>query len=754
MSVEDYYKEMEIAMIRANIEENREATMARFIGGLNKEIADVVDLQHYLEIEELLHKAIKMEKQIKTKGYKSGSASRSTWKTTWKDTKSASRLKGDAKPKDSVVVSKGKAETKSFSKSCDIKCFRCQGRGHIASQCPNKRAMIVLGNVDIESVSSSDNDMPPLEDCSDVDVEELVHGDMLAARHALNIQPKDNNDNEQREHIFHTRCHIKDKVCSMIIDSGSCTNVASTLLVDKLNLETFKHPKPYKLQWLNECGEIRVTKQVLVVFSIGKYKNEALCDVAPMHAGHILFGRPWQLDRKEFEDLFPEEIPHGLPHLRGIEHQIDFIPIIIPNRPAYITNLEETKEIQRQVDELVEKGFVKESLSPCSFPVILVPMKDGTWRMCIDCRAINKITVKYRHPIPKLDDMLDELHSSCVFSKIDLKSGYYQIHLKEGDEWKIAFKTKYGLYECLQGISVDEEKVKVIRDWPTPNNANEWEDVHDQAFNTLKEKLTNAPLLCLPNFDKIFEVECDASGIGITAILMLDSKPIPYFSEKLSGAALNYPTYDKELSTLFNKRHAKWLEFIETFPYVIKYKHGKENIVVDALSRRHEGFLFRRDKLCVPICSIRELLVRETHWGGLMGHFGLPRSQSGKDNIFVVVDRFSKMAHFIVCSKTNDATHIADLFFKEVVRLHGLPRTIVSDKDVKFLIVYSFNPLTLDFLPLPTNERANIDGKKKADFVKDLHAKVCANIERKNEQNAMQANKGSVKVVFKLGDWV
>jgi hypothetical protein len=161
------------------------------------------------------------------------------------------------------------------------------------------------------------------------------------------------------------------------------------------------------------------------------------------HAITILF--------QKFRDIFLAEIPLGLPPLKGIEHQTDLIlGATLPNHATYRTNLEETKEIKRQViQELLDHKCVRESLRPFIVPVILVPKENDTWHMCVDCGAINNITICYHFSIHRLHDMLDKLSGSIIFTNTDLQSGCHQIGMKLGDEWKITFKTRFGLYEWL-----------------------------------------------------------------------------------------------------------------------------------------------------------------------------------------------------------------------------------------------------------------------------------------------------------------
>ncbi|RDX64112.1 hypothetical protein CR513_57366, partial [Mucuna pruriens] len=277
------------------------------------------------------------------------------------------------------------------------------------------------------------------------------------------------------------------------------------------------------------------------------------------------------------------------------EHHIDYIPrATLPNRPTYKSNPSETKKIQKQVNDLLSKGYVKESMSPYVIPVLLVPKKDGTWRMCVDCRAINKIIVKYKRLITRIDDMLDELHGSCYFSKIDLKSEYHQIRIREEDEWKTAFKIKYGLYEWL----------------------------------VMPFGITNAPMSSfLGKFVVYFDDILTYRKSLKEHLEQLRSVLHVLIKEKLYADNSKGMEVDEEkrmyalLSTLYVKllgvKYVKEM-YVINLDFAHIYVACEKVYIMSSIG--NEFFM--------PKSSLRELLVKETHGGGLMGHFGIKRTLS------------------------------------------------------------------------------------------------------------------------------
>ncbi|KAL4026235.1 hypothetical protein IC575_014662 [Cucumis melo] len=152
---------------------------------------------------------------------------------------------------------------------------------------------------------------------------------------------------------------------------------------------------------------------------------------------------------RDYPDVFAEELP-GLPPHREVEFSIELEPSTVPiSRAPYRMAPAELKELKVQLQELLDKGFIRPSVSPWGAPVLFVKKKDGSMRLCIDYRELNKVTVKNRYPLPRIDDLFDQLQGATVFSKIDLRSGYHQLRIKDDDVPKTAFRSRYGHYEFI-----------------------------------------------------------------------------------------------------------------------------------------------------------------------------------------------------------------------------------------------------------------------------------------------------------------
>ncbi|GJW13628.1 putative reverse transcriptase domain-containing protein [Tanacetum coccineum] len=579
---------------------------------------------------------------------------------------------------------------------------------------------------------------------------------------------------------------------------------------------------------------------------------------------------------RDFLKVFLNDLS-GLPSVREIEFRIELIPGATPvAKSPYRLAPSELEELSGQLKELQDKGFVRPSSSPWGALVLFVKKKDGSFRICIDYRELNKLTIKNHYPLPRIDDLFDQLQGSQYFSKIDLRSGYHQLRVHEDDIPKTAFRTRYGHFEftimpfgltnapstqeehevnlCLRevqllghvingdGIHVDPSKIEAVKNWKAPITSSEvcsflglagyyrrfieefskiakpltvltqksktfdWGEEQENAFQTLKDKLCNAPILALPDGPEDFVVYCDASCLGLGCVLMQRGKVIAYASRQLKIHEKNYTTHDLELGAVvfafkiwihylygtksviytdhkslqdifsqkeLNMRQRRWIEFFSDYDCEIRYHPGKANVVVDALSKkervkpkrvrainmtlqssikdripaaqkeaseefaglqrgideiielRSDRALYYLDRIWVPLKGdVRTLIMDEAPkskyfvhpgadkmyydlryrywWPGIKKDIAvyipewkweriamdfvtkLPRTSSGHDTIWVIMDQLTKYAHFLPMRKDYIMDRLARLTLNEIVTRHGVPISIISDRDSRF----------------------------------------------------------------------
>ncbi|GJX13970.1 putative reverse transcriptase domain-containing protein [Tanacetum coccineum] len=300
---------------------------------------------------------------------------------------------------------------------------------------------------------------------------------------------------------------------------------------------------------------------------------------------------------RDFPKVFPEDLP-GLPPTRQVEFQIDLVPGVAPvARAPYRLAPSEMKELSEQLQELSDKGFIRPSSSPWGAPVLFVKKKDGSFRMCIDYRELNKLTVKNRYPLPRIDDLFDQLQGSSVYSKIDLRRLIMQLDVPS-DAIRVRINAPANKKEheehlkaILELLKKEElyAKFSKCEFWiPTKKVAFEWGDKQEAAFQTLKNKLCSPPILVLPQGAENFVVYCNASHKGLGAVLMQNKKIWRHY---LYGTKCTVFTDHKSLQhildqTELNMRQRRWLELLSDYDCEIRYHPGKANIIADALSRK------------------------------------------------------------------------------------------------------------------------------------------------------------------------
>ncbi|GKD61371.1 putative reverse transcriptase domain-containing protein [Tanacetum coccineum] len=364
----------------------------------------------------------------------------------------------------------------------------------------------------------------------------------------------------------------------------------------------------------------------------------------------------------DFPEVFPEDLP-GLPPIRQVEFQIDLVLGAAPiARAPYRLALSEMEELSTQLQELFDKGFIRPSSSPWEAPVLFVKKKDGSFQMCIDYRKLNKLTVKNRYPLPRIDDLFDQLQGSSVYSKISLRSGYHQLRVHDEDILKTApyldkflfvfiddiliyLKTKEEhdahlrqILELLkkeelyakflkydfwlskvhflrhvidsEGIHVDPAKIESIMDWKSPKTPTEISQFLGGTAFQIMTAHGNAPILALPEGSENFVVYCDASHKGLGAVLMQKEKKSVKFN------------WGEKEETAFQTLKQKLCSAL-----ILALPEGSENFIVhcDAShkglgaveSRKEENY--GTEDLCGMIknlepCAYRTLCLKNRSW--------------------------------------------------------------------------------------------------------------------------------------------
>ncbi|GJS58704.1 putative reverse transcriptase domain-containing protein [Tanacetum coccineum] len=446
------------------------------------------------------------------------------------------------------------------------------------------------------------------------------------------------------------------------------------------------------------------------------------------------------------------------------------------------------KELSDQLQELSDKGFIRPSSSPWGASVLFVKKKDGSFQMCIDYQELNKLTVKNRYPLPRIDDLFDQLQGSSIYSKIDMRSGYHQLRVREeiSRRWHSELVQFLGHVIDSQGIHVDPAKIESVKDWASPKSATEirqflglagyyrrfiegfskiakpmtavtqkkikfeWSDKAEAAFQLIKQKLCSAPILALPEGNEDFIAYCDASikGLGakcydydceirlspgkanVVADALSRKERVKPLRVRALVMTIGLDLPKRILEAQIEARKPENLKSEDVGGMLIENskdpeKPRKEKLRIKALIM-HESHKSKysvhpgSDKMyqdmkqlywwpnmkadiatyvskCLTCLRVKAehqkpsgLLVQpaipQWKWENITMDFvtKLPRTQSGNDTIWVIVDRLTKSAHFLPMRETDPMDKLAKLYLKEVVTRHGIPVSIICDRDPRF----------------------------------------------------------------------